>query len=731
MRQPTAIYDRSALGAPHAINRNGSCGCGSGRRFKHCCGRIAESSLRFRSEALEAHRLGALGQAESFYRRALEEQPGDVDVLHMLGVLLLERLRYGEALRLIAEAATRTGWAVPAIRHNLGLVLAKLMSREANRRQEALLAEFGAWERARRSARVARFPLVTVVLPVYNHARYVAKAIASVTEQTYPHIELVVIDDGSTDGTGEVVANCLANARVPVRFISRDSRSAPAALNEGAALAQGQYLSFLNPNDYYSPERVSALVEQIADAGVRWGFSLVSPFVDSPQPDHPDDPTSAEVFWQMQRNQLGRHSNSFSILTYNLSVSTGNLFVERDLFHELGGFRDFNYNCDWDFCLRAGALAEPSIVQRPLYFYRERDSRTVGESDRGPKEDTDRLLSGFLEKTLSGSSAWTNPLSPHAPHNRCLLLRNALSAGMGEVVPVATLRSLTEEVRATLPSTDAAAATVFSQTDGKRKTALVVLGMHRAGTSALARVLNLCGAALPENLRPAKLDDNEKGFWEAQEIIELNERTLRQLGGSWDNVAFQLPQAGALVDDFSSDLRALLPTEYGNEETILIKDPRISALIPLWHGALTDAGYRPAYVVLLRHPMEVARSLRARGSMSVRKGLSLWLTHMKRIADFADTPSEVVHIRFIDLLEDWRAIVGRIADRLDVRLDLHIRAEEVDRFLQPALRRQVSPEDAAVTPLLDDPELAEIRSVYRAFLARCERDAGPNRVARP
>jgi hypothetical protein len=254
--------------------------------------------------------------------------------------------------------------------------------------------------------------------------------------------------------------------------------------------------------------------------------------------------------------------------------------------------------------------------------------------------------------------------------------------------------------------------------------------MHRAGTSALARVLNLCGAALPENLLPAKRDDNEKGFWEAQEIIELSERTLRQLGGSWDNVAFSLPETGALVDNFSSDLRALLATEYGNEETILIKDPRISAMIPLWHRALTDACYRPAYVVLLRHPMEVALSLRARGSMSVRKGLSLWLTHMKRIADFADTRSEVVHIRFTALLEDWRAIVGTISDRLDVRLDFHSRAEEVDEFLQPALRRQVSP-DAAVMPLLDDPELAEIRSVYQAFLARCDRDAGPNRGARP
>src|SRR5208282_2764729 len=125
----------------------------------------------------------------------------------------------------------------------------------------------------------------------------------------------------------------------------------------------------------------------------------------------------------------------------------------------------------------------------------------------------------------------------------------------------------------------------------------VVLGMHRSGTSSLSRVLNLCGAALPGNLMPPKLDDNPRGYWEPAEVAELNQRALRRLAATWDNVAFELPDTGEFVDDFKQDVRTLLASEYGDEETILIKDPRISVLAPLWHLALTYAGYRPAYVV--------------------------------------------------------------------------------------------------------------------------------------
>ena len=673
------------------MNRNAPCPCGSLKRFKHCCGIAQQESRQTRFEALAAQKAGAYGRAEALYLRALEEDPQDVDSLHMLGVVQFERMRYRRALEHLWEAAEKTGWAIPQIRHNLGLVLAKLLSREANRRQADLLADFVAWEGARDRIPLDRSPLVTVVLPAYNHALYVAQAIASVAAQTYPHIELVVIDDGSTDRTPLVIAEAIAGLPFPVRYIARDNRGAPATLNEGAALARGQYVAFLNSDDHFAPDRIACLVDEIARREVRWGFTLVSQFGASPQADPCESPAAVDPCTQRQRNFLGRHPNSFTLAEYNVAVSSGNLFVERDFFLSVGGFRDFRYNHDWDFCLRAAAVAEPMVVHRPLYFYRRHGANTIGESRHGPGEEADRVFGEFLATALAGHAAGGNPMAPQTPANRSLLLKLAFAAGQGGLVPVPVLQSLAAELRiAPALSQGAAAGHAVRHAPDTRRTAVVVLGMHRSGTSALSRVLNLCGAVLPAKLKPPKLGVNPKGFWEPEAVLDLNVRVMRQLGGDWSRVDFALPTSGDLVDEFESDARAMLESEYGGEPTILLKDPRICVLAPLWHRALIAAGYRPVYVVPIRNPIEVAQSLHARGDMSVPEGLSLWLTYMKRVEAFADAHPDVMYIRFTELLEDWRGVVGRIADRLDVPLAAGTNADAVDRFLEPAMRRQIA-----------------------------------------
>jgi hypothetical protein len=197
------------------MSRHALCSCGGGKRFKHCCGKEAEPPSNVRFDALAAHQAGALGQAETLYRRALEEHPGDIDCLHMLGVVQMERMRYREALDLLWDAAEKGGWSMPEVRHNLGLVLGKLPTREANAKQADLLAEFVAREDTRRQNRSDVLPLVTVVIPAYNHARFVAKAIESVVAQTYRHLELVIIDDGSDDGTPEVISRTLPACHFP------------------------------------------------------------------------------------------------------------------------------------------------------------------------------------------------------------------------------------------------------------------------------------------------------------------------------------------------------------------------------------------------------------------------------------------------------------------------------------------------------------------------------------
>jgi len=703
-------------------SRNALCPCGSGKRYKHCHGSADTASASAESfaalvqvptrlAALDAHRAGLLGRAETLYRRALEENPADVDCQHMLGVVQMERMRYREALDLLWGAAEATQWTAADIRHNLGLALGKLVTRDANVRQADLLEAFVAREQARALARTNVTPLVSVVLPAYNHARYIVEAIASVAAQTYRNLELVVIDDGSTDGTAAAITRAIEGLPFPVRFIARENRGAPATLNEGAALASGDYIAFLNSDDYYAPKRIERLVDEVARAGIAWGFSLVAN-ANAPGRDAVD-------ILQRQRNFLGTQPNSFTLVEYNLAVSTGNLFVERAFFQRQGGFREFRYNHDWDFCLRACADVEPVVVAEPLYFYRFHPSNTIAAEQARLTEDASAVFGEFLATTLSGTAPYRNTLGPYAPENRAVLLKLAFRAGQGALVPIPAMRALAQEWRArTAPQAGDATAAGGAAT----RTAMVVLGMHRSGTSAMARVLNLCGAHLPAKVKPPKLGVNPKGFWEPEAVLDLNVRLMRQLGGDWCHVEFALPAAGDIVEEFESDARAMLAAEYGDAATIVIKDPRICVLAPLWHRVLAGSGYRPVYVVPIRNPLEVAQSLEARGDMTVRDGLALWSAYMARVLTFAESGADVIFVRYSDLLDDWREVIGRVAGRLDVTLDAGARAAEVDDFLEDDLRQQTA-SDGALAALPADPRIDAMRDLYRRCNERCDRDA--------
>jgi hypothetical protein len=142
-------------------------------------------------------------------------------------------------------------------------------------------------------------------------------------------------------------------------------------------------------------------------------------------------------------------SNSFAFLSYNVAVSSGNLFVERLLFERLGGFRNMRFNHDWDFCLRTGALAEPKLVRKALYTYRLHGANTIDAQRLSKSDELERIIAELFAECRHGSCS--NPLAPQWPDNRALLVNEALQNGMGRFVPVEILRSLAEQARAEYP----------------------------------------------------------------------------------------------------------------------------------------------------------------------------------------------------------------------------------------------------------------------------------------
>ena len=165
---------------------------------------------------------------------------------------------------------------------------------------------------------------------------------------------------------------------------------------------------------------------------------------------------------------------------------------------------------------------------------------------------------------------------------------------------------------------------------GMRRRAILVAGMHRSGTSAFARAIALCGAALPERLIEPHPEINAAGFWEPREIVALHDAALAAAGTSWSGLApiaagwFASDAARALQDR----LATLIEAEYGDAPLFVVKDPRLCRLLPLWRPVLARLGIAPAAVIPLRHPQEVAASLAAREGFGEAKSLLLWLIHL-------------------------------------------------------------------------------------------------------
>ena len=220
------------------------------------------------------------------------------------------------------------------------------------------------------------------------------------------------------------------------------------------------------------------------------------------------------------------------------------------------------------------------------------------------------------------------------------------------------------------------------------KVALLVVGVGRSGTSALTRVLNLLGAALPVNTLGAN-SGNELGHWEPSSILALSEEILSFHASDWyDTRAFPKQWfASAEAAVFIERAKTIIQNEYDGASLIAIKEPRICRLAPIYLAALDRAGYASRIVIPLRHPSEVAGSLKRRDGTDELTSELIWIRHMLEMeATTRHCPR--VWTTYEQLLEDWWSVQARIALALKVTWpnQPEALAPEINAFLEPALR---------------------------------------------
>lgn len=221
------------------------------------------------------------------------------------------------------------------------------------------------------------------------------------------------------------------------------------------------------------------------------------------------------------------------------------------------------------------------------------------------------------------------------------------------------------------------------------RTCIIVVGMHRSGTSALTRVINLLGADITRDLMSASVGNNERGFWESNTVRGIHDRLLAALGSSYDD-PMQLPPGWldtAAAMRAKRELADEIAEDFAESALFVVKDPRIARLLPLWLALLDELAIEPAVVVSVRNPLEVAASLHKRDGVPPAQSMLVYVRSYLEV-ELASRGCRRLFIRYDRLLDDWRGLQSRLESLLGPSWPRPTSeaAARIERFLDPDLR---------------------------------------------
>lgn len=247
---------------------------------------------------------------------------------------------------------------------------------------------------------------ISVVVPAFQHEPFVGRAVESARRQSLPAAEIVVVDDGSTDGTAEAAERAGGPS---LRLVRQPNRGAHHALNRGIRLSRGEWVAILNSDDVFAPERLERAWGVARETGAALVFGSVRLIGED---GGPVDPSHDIARWHAEASAWARGRSVSSVLRrHNLAVTTSNFFLHRELWTRLGGFRAYRYVHDWDFLLRALELCPRRVVHEPSLddvLYRVHGENTITERDGRAAEEREEMRAdlrrpwGRLKRSVTG-----------------------------------------------------------------------------------------------------------------------------------------------------------------------------------------------------------------------------------------------------------------------------------------------------------------------------------------
>jgi glycosyltransferase involved in cell wall biosynthesis len=244
-------------------------------------------------------------------------------------------------------------------------------------------------------------PLISVVIPAYNHEQFIGPAIESVLAQTLDDLELIIVDDGSSDNTADVIKS-YNDPRISYTW--QENQDAFNTINRGMRMAQGQYISILNSDDVYTTDRFERCLNYAEQTDAAVIFSDVIPISDTGE-----QLTEANFGWniwhQNNRDYYFEHDKDVYIgfLNGNYMVTTSNLFMRKQAVDKTGEFASLRYLHDYDYIFRL-MLKFPDSVHylddEKLLYYRIHGGNTLSEAAITGREQDLHVIEKYMLKRL-------------------------------------------------------------------------------------------------------------------------------------------------------------------------------------------------------------------------------------------------------------------------------------------------------------------------------------------
>ncbi|WP_432401160.1 glycosyltransferase [Wukongibacter sp. M2B1] len=227
---------------------------------------------------------------------------------------------------------------------------------------------------------------VSVIIPTYNYGKYICDAVDSILKQTYTDYEIIVVDDGSTDGTDDI----LKKYGDILSYYYIKNQGPAAARNFGIEKSKGKYISFLDADDAFLPEKLDIqvdILENNRDTGLVHSDFL---YVNN---------TLASVYYHFRCKKKSSHAEALQYLWHNNYINTSTVMIVKDYLSEVGLFNSsYRYAEDYDLWLRLGKYYEFYCIHQPLVKTRSHNKNHCKKVDNLEKINCTKLVRNNIKE---------------------------------------------------------------------------------------------------------------------------------------------------------------------------------------------------------------------------------------------------------------------------------------------------------------------------------------------